>query len=92
MKAEQQNWLHVMKRISAVICALAERGLSFRGDNEQFGSPNNANCLGLLELVAKFDRLFTCSYKSGIRKSLLFVKKLYATNFYISMNYAILAR
>ena len=55
MKAEQQYWLHVMKRITAVICTLAERGLPFRGDNEQFGSPNNGNYLGLLELVAKFD-------------------------------------
>ena len=44
-----------MERISAVICTLAERGLPFRGDNEQFGSLNNGNYLGLLELVAKFD-------------------------------------
>ena len=52
MKAEQQYW---WQRITAVICTLAERGLPFRGDNEQFGSPNNGNYLGLLELVAKFD-------------------------------------
>ena len=67
-----------MERISAVICSFAERGLLFRGDNEQFGSPNNGNFLGLLELVAKFDIFFTCSYQSlwkfRIRKSLLFVK------------------
>ena len=44
-----------MERITAVICTLAERGLPFRGDNERFGSPNNGNYLGLLELVAKFD-------------------------------------
>ena len=44
-----------MERISAVICTFAERGLLFRGDNEQFGSLNNGNFLGLLELVAKFD-------------------------------------
>lgn len=44
-----------MERIVAVICTLAERGLPFRGDNEQFGSPNNGNYLGLLELIAKFD-------------------------------------
>ena len=44
-----------MKRITAVICTLAERGLSFRGNNEQFRSPNNSNYLNLLELVAKFD-------------------------------------
>ena len=47
-----------MERITAVICTLAERGLPFRGNNEQFGSPNNDNYLGLLELLAKFDPFF----------------------------------
>ena len=47
-----------MERIAAVICTLAERGFSFRGNNEQFGSPNNDNYLGLLKLVAKFDPFF----------------------------------
>ena len=47
-----------MERIAAVICTLAERGLLFRGNNEQFGSPNNDNYLDLLELVAKFDPFF----------------------------------
>ena len=47
-----------MERITTVMCTLAERGLPFRGNNEQFGSPNNGNYLGLLELVAKFDPFF----------------------------------
>ena len=55
IKAEQQYWRYVMERIIAVICTLAERGLPFRGSNEQFGSLNNGNFLGLLELIAKFD-------------------------------------
>ena len=55
MNAEQQYWWYVMEKISAVICTLAERGLPFRGDKEQYGSPNDGNCLDLLELVAKFD-------------------------------------
>ena len=60
-----------MKRIIAVISYLAERGLSFRGDNERFGSPNNGNYLGLLEPVAKFDS-FLLAYinrygNSGLR-------------------------
>ena len=44
-----------MERITAVICTLAERGLPFRGDNERFGSPNNGNYLGLLELQSTSD-------------------------------------
>ena len=67
-----------MERITAVICTLAERGLPFRGDNERFGSTNNGSYLGLLELVAKFDPFLLAHInrygKSGIRKSLLFVK------------------
>ena len=58
IKAKQQYWWHVMKRITTVICTLAERGLLFRGNNEQFGSPNNGNYLGLLKLIAKFDPFF----------------------------------
>ena len=47
-----------MERITAVICTLAEQSLPFRGNNEQFGSPNNDNYLGFLELVAKFYPFF----------------------------------
>ena len=38
-----------------MICLLEEGGLTFRGDDETFGSPNDGNFLGLLELIAKFD-------------------------------------
>ena len=55
VKAEQQYWRHVMERISPVIRTLAERGLPFRGDNEQSGSPDSDNYLGVLEPAAKFD-------------------------------------
>ena len=44
-----------MERISSVVCTLAERGIPFGCDNEQFGSPNNGNYFGLLETAAKFD-------------------------------------
>ena len=49
IKAKQQYWWHVMERITAVICTLAERGLPFRGNKEKFGSPTNNNYLGLLD-------------------------------------------
>ena len=65
-----------MERITALICTLAERGLPFRGDNEQSGSPNSGNYLDLLEVLAKFDPflLIQSLWKFRIRKSLLFVK------------------
>lgn len=52
---EKQYWYHVLQRVVAVICTLAERGLAFRGSNEVFGETNNGNFLGLIELIAKFD-------------------------------------
>ncbi|CAM1308648.1 Uncharacterised protein r2_g1872 [Pycnogonum litorale] len=55
MKKEQEYWRHVLERVIAVVCTLAERGLAFRGSNEKFGSPHNGNFLGLLELIALFD-------------------------------------
>ena len=39
----------------AVINFLGERGLAFRGNDELFGSPYNANYLGILELISQFD-------------------------------------
>jgi hypothetical protein len=55
IQKEQEYWRHVLERVVAVIRTLAERGLAFRGDTEEFGSPNNGNYLGSLELVAEFD-------------------------------------
>lgn len=39
--SEKKYWRDVLKRVVAVITTLAERGLSFRGSNEQFGVPDN---------------------------------------------------
>lgn len=55
MEEEFKYWKHVLHRVVSVIQTLAERGLAFRGSDEKFGSVNNGNYLGLLELVAKFD-------------------------------------
>jgi len=52
---ETKYWREVLRRVVAVIKFLCERGLSFRGDEEQFGSAKNGNFLGLLELLAQFD-------------------------------------
>ncbi len=48
-------WEHVLRRVIAVICTLAERGLAFRGTEERFGSLWNGNFLGLLEFISQFD-------------------------------------
>lgn len=48
-------WRKVLKRVIDVILFLSERSLSFRGDDEIIGSPNNGNFLGIVELLAKYD-------------------------------------
>jgi hypothetical protein len=48
-------WKAVLHRVVEVITFLGAKGLSFRGDNEQFNKINNGNFLGMLELLAKFD-------------------------------------
>lgn len=53
--AEMSYWKDVLRRVFAATKALASRGLSFRGSDEKFGSPNNGNFLMLLEFLAEFD-------------------------------------
>lgn len=54
-KDEESYWRQVLKRVVEVTRFLSERGLSFRGSEETFGSPRNGNYLGILELLSKFD-------------------------------------
>lgn len=55
IKTETNYWVDVLKRVVAVVKFLCERSLSFRGNNEVFGVPNNGNYLGILELISQFD-------------------------------------
>jgi hypothetical protein len=55
IKKEQEHWRHVLQRVIAVVCTLAERGLALGGSNEEFGSPNKGNFLGSIEIIAEFD-------------------------------------
>ncbi|KAK6186835.1 hypothetical protein SNE40_006103 [Patella caerulea] len=48
-------WREVIKRCVSVIKFLSERGLSFRGSDENIGSPKNGNYLGLLEVLSQYD-------------------------------------
>ncbi|KAI6655857.1 Zinc finger MYM-type protein 1-like [Oopsacas minuta] len=54
-KDELNYWHEVLNRILDVIRFLSVRGLAFRGDNEHFGSHQNGNYLGILELIAEHD-------------------------------------
>lgn len=54
-RAHEKYWYCVLERISEVIRFLSERGLAFRGSNENIGSPNNGNYLGIIELLSKLD-------------------------------------
>uniref|UniRef100_A0A8C5PB73 Zinc finger MYM-type protein 1 n=1 Tax=Leptobrachium leishanense TaxID=445787 RepID=A0A8C5PB73_9ANUR len=46
---------NLVKRLLSVIILLAERGLAFRGDDQNIGSPHNGNYLGILETVSEYD-------------------------------------
>ena len=51
----EQYWHSVLKRLVSLLKFACEQGLALRGDNETFGSPNNGNYLGILELLAEYD-------------------------------------
>jgi hypothetical protein len=55
MEQEIGYWRSILKRVVAVIKALASRGLPFRGHDDVFGSPHNGNYMMGLELIAEFD-------------------------------------
>ena len=52
---EFEYWRNVLKRIISTTRLLAERGLSFRGSDERFGSSKNGNFLGIIELLSEYD-------------------------------------
>lgn len=54
IKDEENYWKNVLNRIVAVIQALSSRGLSFRGQNQIFGSQHNVNYLMMIETIANF--------------------------------------
>ena len=54
MRKNIQYYFEVLKRVVAVIKFLSERGLTFRGHEEKWGSANNGNFMGAIELIAEF--------------------------------------
>lgn len=70
----------MLKRVVSTVMFLSQRGLAFLGTVESFGSPNNGNFLGILELLAEYDPFLAQhiekhgSKKSGHVNYLLFAK------------------
>ncbi|XP_043361791.1 zinc finger MYM-type protein 1-like [Dermochelys coriacea] len=57
---ERNYWTEVLKRVVATIKFLATQGVALSGNNETFGSLNNGNFLGCLELIAEYDPFLAC--------------------------------
>ena len=60
---ERSYWRKVLQRVFAVVKFSSQRRLAFRGHNEVYGSNNNGNFLGIIELLAQFD-LFIADHMS----------------------------
>ena len=55
LKLKIHYYFEVLKRVLAVIKFLIERDLAFRSHEEKWGSPNNGNIMGAIELISEFD-------------------------------------
>lgn len=69
-KKEITHFYQVLQRVVAVLKFLCQRGLALRGHEEKWGSPNNGNFMGIIELISEFDpflkeHLKKCQSSSG---------------------------
>ncbi|XP_065645449.1 uncharacterized protein LOC136075929 [Hydra vulgaris] len=55
VETEINYWKNVLTRVVAVVKSLSSRGMSFRGDDDRFGSVHNGNFMMSVELIAQFD-------------------------------------
>ena len=55
LENETRYWRDVLRRTIDVITFICERGLAFRGSDQDIGSNHNGNYLGILELLSKYD-------------------------------------
>nr|XP_047144727.1 zinc finger MYM-type protein 1-like [Hydra vulgaris] len=55
VETEINYWKNVLTRVVAVVKSLSSRGMSFRVDDDRFGSVHNGNFMMSLELIAQFD-------------------------------------
>ena len=72
---ERNCWRKVLKKVVMAIQMIVEKNLSFRGSNENFGSQDNGNFLGMLKLIAQLDPLLDCKlWKCRFRQDFISVK------------------
>ncbi|XP_037775590.1 uncharacterized protein LOC119572557 [Penaeus monodon] len=57
--SEAHKWKQILARIIHVVVFLGERGLYFRGSSQRIGDIHNGNFLGLIELLAHYDRVLS---------------------------------
>ncbi|XP_065651294.1 zinc finger MYM-type protein 5-like [Hydra vulgaris] len=55
VETEIYYWKNVLTRVVTVVKSLSSRGMSFRGDDDRFGSVHNGNFMMSLELITQFD-------------------------------------
>lgn len=51
---ESLQWNNVLQRLMHMLY-LAENNMAFRGSSDKLFTPNNGKCLGVVQLLAKFD-------------------------------------
>lgn len=52
---EEDYWRNVLRRVISIVKFLGRRGLPFRRTNQEFGSNQNGNFLGVLEVLCEYD-------------------------------------
>lgn len=89
MYSKISYWTQVLRRVVSTITFLAERGLSFRGNNSEFGSVHNGNYMGCLELIAQFGP-FLCEhiakYENKGRGNMSYLSSIICNEFIQLMN------
>ena len=78
------NWEHVLRHVIAVIRTLAECGWAFQATEERFGSWQNRNFLGMLELISQFNPFLTghiSKYSNSGKRNPYYVSKTICEEF-----------
>ena len=58
LNEEVRHWQNVLERLLAIVLFLGQQCLSFRGSSDKLYEQNNGNFLKLVELIAKFEKIY----------------------------------